>query len=98
MIEDLDIFIVAGEASGDLIGSLLIKQLRKLNPELKVAGVGGDQMAEAGADIRFNTVRDLAVIGVIEVLANYGKLRRLFYDTVDYLRQHRPRVVVLIDY
>ena len=44
-----DIFIVAGEPSGDLIGSLLIRRLLKLEPELRITGIGGDQMSDVSA-------------------------------------------------
>lgn len=93
-----EIFIVAGEPSGDLIGSLLISRLLKLNPALKITGIGGDQMAAAGATIRTNIVRDLAIIGLTEVITKFPQIRRLFNDTVGYLREHRPDVLVLIDY
>ncbi len=98
MNQQTDIFVAAGEPSGDLWGALLVRQLRKLRPDLKITGIGGDQMAEAGAEIRANTVRDLAVIGLTEVISKFGKIRRLFKETVDYLRKERPKVVVLIDY
>ena len=93
-----DIFIVAGEPSGDLIGSLLIRRLLKLDPELRITGIGGDQMSEAGADIRFNIVRDLAIIGFVEVIAKFPKVRRLFNNTIHALKNERPKVLVLIDY
>lgn len=93
-----EVFIVAGEPSGDLIGSLLVRNLLELRPDLKITCIGGDQMAEAGAEVRVNIVRDLAIIGFAEVVAKFPQIRRLFYDTVAYLRENRPRVLVLIDY
>ncbi|MCL5269011.1 MAG: lipid-A-disaccharide synthase [bacterium] len=92
------IFIVAGELSGDLIGSMLIRQLLKREPALRVTGLGGERMAEAGADLRYNLVRDLAIIGFTEVIIKFPKIRRVFYDTVDALRREHPDVLVLIDY
>jgi lipid-A-disaccharide synthase len=93
-----EIFVIAGELSGDLIGSLLIRRLKKLDPTLKIVGLGGEQMAQAGADVRFNLVRDLAIIGFAEVVAKFPKIRRVFNETVAYLREARPAAVVLIDY
>lgn len=98
MTERPDVFIMAGEPSGDLIGSLLIRRLRKLDPEIRITAIGGDQMAEAGADLLNNIVRDLAIIGLVEVITKFPKIKRLFQDTVRFLRERRPRVVVLIDY
>lgn len=93
-----EIFIIAGELSGDLIGSMLIKQLHRIDPELKITGLGGERMEQAGATIRTNLVKDLAIIGFAEVVAKYPKIRRVFYDTVDYLRENKPEALVLIDY
>jgi lipid-A-disaccharide synthase len=91
-------FIIAGEFSGDLIAAMLIRRLRKLDPDIEVAGLGGERMAEAGAKLLFNLVNDLAIIGFAEVVAKYPKIRRVFLNTVAYLKEHRPDVVVFIDY
>ncbi len=93
-----EIFIIAGELSGDLIASLLIKRLLKLDPTLKISGLGGDRMKEAGAEVIINIVRDLAIIGFVEVVTKFPKIRRVFNRTLDYLEKQRPDVVVLIDY
>ena len=93
-----EIFIVAGEPSGDMIGSLLVKQLLQQRPNTKITAIGGDELERAGAEVRFNIVRDLAIIGFAEVIAKFPQIRRLFRNTVDYLREHRPEMVVLIDY
>ena len=98
-MSDVDeIFIVAGEPSGDLIGSLLVNRLLKLDPELKISGIGGDQMEKAGAEIVTNIVRDLAIIGFVEVVTKFPQIRRLFYGTIAELKRRRPKVLVLIDY
>jgi lipid-A-disaccharide synthase len=91
-------FVCAGEASGDLIGSLLIKQLLKADPEMRIACNGGEQMAQAGAELRMDMLKDLAIVGLVEVISKLGKIRRVFKDTMAFLERERPRVVVLIDY
>jgi len=98
MAEGREIFIIAGELSGDLIASMLIRELRRLDPDLGITGLGGERMEAAGATIRTNLVRDLAIIGFAEVVAKYPKIRRIFLDTVEYLREHKPAVLVLVDY
>jgi len=98
MSESKEIFIVAGEHSGDLIGEMLVKELLALDPGLKITGLGGERMESAGAEILLNLVRDLAIIGVAEVIINFPKINRFFYQTLDYLREHRPAAVVFIDY
>lgn len=98
MSEAKEIFIVAGEHSGDLIGEMLVKELRSLDSGLRITGLGGERMQNAGAEILLNLVRDLAIIGVAEVIIKFPKIYRAFHRTLDYLRRHRPAVVVLIDY
>ena len=72
--------IVAGEASGDLLGSQLIRALRELVPDLKVVGIGGPRMESAGMEVWF-PLEKLAVRGYFEVLRHYleivGIRRRL---------------------
>lgn len=98
MSDKPQIFIVAGELSGDLIGAMLVKRLLKLNPELAITGLGGERMEQAGVNIRVNLVRDLAIIGFTEVIRKYPKIRRVFKDTVAYLKGNPPDVLILIDY
>lgn len=98
MSPEREIFISAGELSGDLIASMLIKQLRRLDPDLRVTGLGGERMEQAGATVRVNLVRDLAIIGFAEVVQKFPKIRRVFWDTVDYLKENKPEMIILIDY
>src|SRR5438552_3087237 len=93
-----EIFIIAGELSGDLIASMLIKQLKKRDPELKISGLGGEKMIDAGATLLRKIVPDLAIIGFGEVIAKFPKIRRVFLDTVAYLKKNRPAAVIFIDY
>jgi len=90
-------YIIAGEASGDLHGSNLIKELRKLDNDASVRCWGGDKMQQAGATL-VKHYRDLAFMGFIEVLKN---LRTIFRN-IDFCKaditSHRPDVLILIDY
>jgi len=90
------IAIVAGEASGDLLGSQLILALREHLPALNVVGIGGPRMEAAGMDVWF-PLEKLAVRGYFEVLRHYfeivgirRKLRRRLFKT-------RPDVFIGID-
>ena len=62
------IWIVAGESSGDLYGAELARDLRRLNPETEIAGMGGVRMRQAGVRLLADST-ELGVVGVIEVLA-----------------------------
>lgn len=90
-------YIIAGEASGDLHGSNLIKSLRKEDPAAEVRAWGGDLMAAAGADL-VKHYRDLAFMGFVEVLMNLRTiLRNLDQCKADVLA-YQPDALILIDY
>jgi lipid-A-disaccharide synthase len=90
------VYIVAGEASGDLLGARLITALRAARPDLVFAGVGGDRMAEQGFVSLF-PMRELAVMGLAEVLPNIRRLSQRLTQTVADIEARSPAVVVTID-
>jgi lipid-A-disaccharide synthase len=91
------IFISAGEPSGDIHGANLIRELRRLRPDLEIVGFGGERMAEAGAKLLYPLCQ-LAVMWFARVLANAGTFLSLLSRADRYFRHHRPDAVVLIDY
>lgn len=91
------IFFLAGEQSGDLHGSLVIKHLKQLHPGLKVDGIGGPMMKEAGMNC-IHSSDELAVIGFVEVIKNLRHLYGILRDVREWLTRERPDMVVLIDY
>ena len=91
------ILIVAGEESGDLHGASLVAELKRLNPSLEFVGIGGDRMASEGVKIGCH-VRDLAVVGIVEVFSILPKLVHAYRWLMRQLRTVPPSVVVLIDY
>ncbi len=91
------LFIVAGEASGDGHAAGLIHAAKKLIPGLRVEGLGGEMMRQAGCELRADLVSS-AVMGFVQVAKNIRYFQRLLAETRDYLRQQRPDLVVLVDY
>ena len=90
------IYIVAGEESGDVLGARLIAALNAARPGLSFAGVGGPRMAVEGLVSRF-AQRELAVMGLLEVLPRIFHLRRLLHGTAADIIARRPAVLVTID-
>jgi lipid-A-disaccharide synthase len=90
-------YIIAGEASGDLHGSNLIKELRKLDTNANIRCWGGDKMEDAGATL-VKHYRDLAFMGFIEVIKNL----RTIFSNIDFCKKdiiaNKPDVLILIDY
>jgi len=91
------IFISAGELSGDLHGGKLVEALKNLHPDLPVSAIGGDNMANAGAQLLFH-IRETSFMGFTEVIKHLPFIARLFRRTMQFIDECRPDVVVLIDY
>ncbi len=90
-------YIIAGEASGDLHGSNLIRELQKFDTAATIRCWGGDKMEAAGA-VLVKHYRELAFMGFAEVLMNLRTIfRNLRFCKEDVLR-HQPDALVLIDY
>jgi len=90
------VYIVAGEASGDVLGARLIAALRKLRPELTFTGIGGARMKAENFTSIF-PMEDLAVMGLAEILPRIFKLRRRLQETVAAIKAQSPAIVVTID-
>jgi len=90
-------FLLAGETSGDSHGSALIGRLRQWFPDPVFAGLGGPRMRREAPGIG-DWLDDAAVLGLWEVLQNYGYFRRKMQETIAQVESERPDVTVLIDY
>lgn len=88
--------IVTGEASGDLHGANVVSEIKKLLPTIECYGVGGTQMQQAGVDIQTN-VSELSIVGLVEVLKHYPRLRKILNKTKNLLKQKKPDLLILID-
>ncbi len=90
-------YIIAGEASGDLHGSNLIKEISKIDTAASIRCWGGDKMQAAGGDL-VKHYRDLAFMGFVEVVKNLGTImKNLSYGKKDILA-YQPDALILIDY
>lgn len=90
-------YIIAGEASGDLNGSNLIKELRKLDSSASIRCWGGDLMQQAGGDL-VKHYRDLAFMGFVEVIRNLKTIFQNLNFCKEDILAFQPDVLVLIDY
>ncbi len=89
--------IIAGEASGDMRAAGLARALKTLAPSIGLSGVGGQHMRDAGVDC-FTDITELAVIGIVEVLKNLGRIKKVFYDILQRVDANKPDAVILVDY
>jgi lipid-A-disaccharide synthase len=88
--------LIAGEASGDLLGAELIQALKPRHPSLKFEGIAGPRMVAAGAQA-LAASEQLSVNGYVEVLRHLPGLLRLRRDVVRHFLRHHPKVFVGID-
>ncbi len=91
------ILIVAGEASGDLHASGLIREFKGSAPDFHFFGCGGDRMAGEGCEILFH-IRDLSFLGLAEVLRHLPFLRRMMRRLLQECVRRKPVAIVLVDY
>jgi len=90
-------FIIAGEASGDLHGSNLIKGLHKTDPDAEIVCWGGDKMEDAGSRLLMH-YRELAIMGFWEVITRIGKILHKLNLCKEQISDFSPDLVILIDY
>ncbi len=90
------VMLIAGEPSGDALGGALIRALKQQDPSLKISGVGGHRMEEAGL-ISLFPMSELSVMGIVEVVPKIPAILKRLRQTVDYIKELKPDVVVTID-
>lgn len=91
------IFLIAGEASGDLHGANLVKALRKLSPHIVFSGIGGKAMQDAGVEILVDAAT-LSVVGITEVFSKLPGILSGMAAARSYLKNTRPDLLILIDF
>ncbi|MDR1025969.1 MAG: lipid-A-disaccharide synthase [Lactobacillus sp.] len=96
-MKDLKIYLIAGEPSGDALGSRLMKALvRKAEGNVEFFGVGGENMEKEGLKSLFD-ITDLAIMGLAEVIPSIPKVLKLMKRTVEDIKKVNPDIVVSID-
>jgi lipid-A-disaccharide synthase len=94
--EPRSIFFIAGEASGDAHAADVIRTIKARAPDVHCLGAGGPKMRDAGMELALD-LTEHAVLGFVEVLRNYFKFRRFFFQMLDLVAERKPNAVVLVD-
>jgi len=92
----MKIAVVAGEASGDLHASEVIREL-KTHTDVEAFGIGGDLLAREGVTL-LHHAREMGIVGLFNVLRHLPMFRRVFNELIERIERERPDVVFLIDY
>lgn len=90
------IFIIAGEASGDFLGGQLLQSLKKQHSNIKIAGIGGNQMSAQGLKSLF-PMSDLSLYGLFELIPHLFKILKRIKQTKEAIKAFKPNVLVTID-
>jgi lipid-A-disaccharide synthase len=91
------LMIISGEASGDLHGSGVVKELKKLDKDIDIFGIGGNKMQAAGMELVYHS-KELSVMGFVEVLKKLPVIRSVEKTLETLLQKRRPDALLLIDY
>jgi len=91
-------FLISGEASGDLHGANLIRELKKIDNQADFCFFGGDNMSREAAVKPLRHIKDMAFMGVWDVIKNYKKIKDNLILCKKQLLEYKPDVVILIDY
>jgi len=89
--------IIAGEVSGDLHGTSLIKELKTIDPSIEIFGIGGDRMIAAGMHAQFH-IKQMAFLGLIEVLRHLPFIGKVRNALLKKIAEENIDTIVLIDY
>jgi lipid-A-disaccharide synthase len=96
-VEFMHLFISAGEPSGDMHGANLIKAFRRIDPNMRISGFGGDRMKAAGCDLLHPLAR-MAIMGFYRVLLSIFAFMRLQKKARRFLQDQKPDALILIDF
>ena len=95
--ENKNLMIIAGEVSGDLHGSSLVKELKKMDSKLNIYGIGGDRMKAEGMELIYH-INKMAFLGFAEVVKHLPFIKRVQHDLIAIIKEKKIKNIVLIDY
>ncbi len=90
------IFLIAGEASGDKNGSILVDDIIKNNPNILFYGIGGTKLKSNKVDLVYD-YSSINYIGFTNVIKNIQKIKKVLNKVVEYVRDLNPEIIILID-
>jgi lipid-A-disaccharide synthase len=96
-MQNKKVFIAVGEASGEAHAARVIRELRQLDPDISVSGIGGDKLRDVGVEVVVD-FSELAVMGLVEVLKRYREIKTIFNQVVELLKVQKPDLLIVVDY
>lgn len=91
------VLIIAGEASGDLHGASLMREMRRLKPDISFYGIGGDKMISEGLHQLYH-IDKMAFLGFVEVIKHLPFIKKVRAEVINLVKKNNIKNVILIDY
>ena len=92
-----NIFIIAGESSGDQHAANYINMHKSMNSNVTFSAIGQQEVQKTGAQMVFNS-EEISVVGIIEVISKYKKIKEALNIAYDYIKAKKPDLIILVDY
>jgi len=92
----MKVYLIAGELSGDYIGSQIINNIKSTSPSAEFCGIGGDKMQTSGLTSLF-PMSQISLFGLFEIIPHIFKLRKLINQTAEDIVRQKPKILVTID-
>ena len=92
-----NIFIIAGESSGDQHAANYINMHKSMNSNVTFSAIGQQEVQKTGAQMVFNS-EEISVVGIIEVVSKYKKIKEALNIACDYIKREKPDLIILVDY
>tara|TARA_B100001564_G_scaffold206715_1_gene173951 strand:- start:970 stop:2106 length:1137 start_codon:yes stop_codon:yes gene_type:complete len=97
MIKQKNIFIIAGESSGDQHAAKYITAHESLNSNIKFSAIGQTEIKKTSAEVIFNS-EEISVVGIIEVISKYNKILKALNIAYSHIDETKPDLIILVDY
>ena len=97
MIKQKNIFIIAGESSGDQHAAKYITAHESLNSNIKFSAIGQTEIKKTSAKVIFNS-EEISVVGIIEVISKYNKILKALNIAYSHIDETKPDLIILVDY
>ena len=92
------IMLVAGEASGDEHAALIVKELKRENPDAQIFGMGGEKLQSAGMEVILDIKKYACVMGLVEVIKRIKIISQAYKILLAEAEKRKPDLVILVDY
>ena len=97
MIKEKEIFIIAGEPSGDQHAARYVEEHKKLNSDLLFNSFGQKKLREVSTNLIYDTEK-ISVVGIIEVISKYREIVNALKAAKNHIKANKPKLIILVDY